>query len=141
MPGQTAPSSAVLVLVIALRTVAGVVQHLGNASPPVQNECLRRSSFTLLSHPSHTVCVSATWALCSFCYSTPLCHPKVIMVIVEKLQRDLCMILTPGSTSDVPPRAFGHAYGLAAVVCIIPNDHCTSPTTSATRCWTWPRRC
>ncbi|PPQ99633.1 hypothetical protein CVT24_005211, partial [Panaeolus cyanescens] len=118
MPGQTAPSSAVLV--IALREVAGLVQQLGNAPPPVQN-ALAEPLVTLLSHPSHTVRVSAAWALRCFCYSTPLRLPKIILVVMEKLQRDLSMILTPGSASDVPQRALGHAYGLAALVCIVPQ--------------------
>lgn len=37
MPGQVAPSSQVLV--IALREVAGLLQQLGNAPPPVQVSC------------------------------------------------------------------------------------------------------
>lgn len=41
--------------------------------------------------------------------------------MTEKLQRDLTTILTPTGPSDVPLRALGHAYGLAALVSIIPE--------------------
>ncbi|KIM48466.1 hypothetical protein M413DRAFT_63181, partial [Hebeloma cylindrosporum] len=118
MPGQVAPSSQVLV--VALREVAGLLQQLGNAPPPVQN-ALAEPLVSLLSHPSHTVRVTAAWALRCFCYSTPLRLPKTILTVMDKLQRDLASILTPGSSTDIPLRALGHAYGLAALVSIIPQ--------------------
>jgi len=40
---------------------------------------------------------------------------------MDKLQRDLSTTLTPGSSPDAPLRALGHAYGLAALVSIIPQ--------------------
>ena len=53
MPGQPAPSS--LVLVIALREVAGLLQQLGNSPPPVQvcslSQSTIRLSFTLSRMP------------------------------------------------------------------------------------------
>ncbi|KDR82328.1 hypothetical protein GALMADRAFT_237575 [Galerina marginata CBS 339.88] len=118
MPGQVAPSSPVLVVV--LREVAGLLQQLGNAPPPVQN-ALAEPLVTLLSHPSHTVRVTASWALRCFCYSTPLRLPKTILTVMDKLQRDLSSILNPSSSIDVPLRTLGHAYGLAALVSIIPQ--------------------
>jgi len=139
MPGQVAPGKDVLVVV--LREVAGLVGTLGNAPPPVQ-VCLcfsRRTRFSyfvffissqtaladplvsLLSHPSHTVRVNAAWALRCFCYSTPLRLPKTILTVMEKLQRDLSSILNPASPPEVSSRALGHAYGLAALVSIIPQ--------------------
>ncbi|CAA7266119.1 unnamed protein product [Cyclocybe aegerita] len=80
MPGQVAPGS--IVLVIVLREVAGLLQQLGNAPPPVQN-ALAEPLVTLLSHPSHTVRVTASWALRCFCYSTPLRLPKTILVVFD----------------------------------------------------------
>ena len=74
-----------------------------------------------LSHPSHSVRVTAPWALRCFCYSTPLRLPKTILTVMDKLQRDLATSLTPGSSSDAPLRALGHAYGLAALVSIVPQ--------------------
>ncbi len=40
---------------------------------------------------------------------------------MEKLQRDLTTSLTPSASSEVLFRALGHAYGLAALVSIIPQ--------------------
>ncbi|THU92726.1 clathrin-coated vesicle protein [Dendrothele bispora CBS 962.96] len=116
MPGQVAPSSAVLVIV--LREVAGLLQQLGNAPPPVQ-DALTEPLITLLAHPSHSTRVNASWTLRCFCYSTPLRLPKAIITVIEMLQRDLASMLSPAAPSDVNPRTLGHAYGLAALVSII----------------------
>jgi hypothetical protein len=40
---------------------------------------------------------------------------------MDKLQRDLTTSVTPGSSPDAPLRALGHAYGLAALVSIVPQ--------------------
>ena len=40
---------------------------------------------------------------------------------MDKLQRDLSTSITPGSSPDAPLRALGHAYGLAALVSIVPQ--------------------
>ncbi|KAG6887575.1 hypothetical protein C0992_011744, partial [Termitomyces sp. T32_za158] len=118
MPGQTAPSSKILV--IALREVAGLLQQLGNAPPPVQ-DALADPLVTLLSHPSHTTRINAAWTLRCFCYSTPLRLPKTILTVTELLQRDMTSIVSPAAPSDINLRALGHAYGLAALVSIIPE--------------------
>ncbi|KAJ7168806.1 clathrin-coated vesicle protein [Mycena filopes] len=117
MPGSIAPGEAVLVIV--LREVAGLLRQLGNAPPPVQ-DAVAEPLVTLLAHPSHTVRVNAAWALRCFCYSTPLRLPKTILVVMELLQRDLAALLTPTAPPEVPLRALGHAYGLAALVSAIP---------------------
>ncbi|KAJ6560948.1 clathrin-coated vesicle protein [Mycena sp. CBHHK59/15] len=118
MPGSVAPGKAVLVVV--LREVAGLLRQLGNAPPPVQ-DAVAEPLVTLLAHPSHSVRVNAAWALRCFCYSTPLRLPKTIIVVMELLQRDLAALLTPTASSEVPLRALGHAYGLAALVSTIPT--------------------
>ncbi|KAG6888099.1 hypothetical protein C0995_010705, partial [Termitomyces sp. Mi166 len=118
MPGQTAPSSKVLVIV--LREVAGLVQQLGNAPPPVQ-DALADPLVTLLAHPSHTTRINAAWALRCFCYPTPLRLPKTILAVTDMLQRDLTSIVSPAAPSDINLRALGHAYGLAALVSLIPE--------------------
>ncbi|KAJ7604033.1 clathrin-coated vesicle protein [Roridomyces roridus] len=117
MPGSIAPGEAILVVV--LREVAGLLRQLGNAPPPVQ-DAVAEPLVTLLAHPSHTVRVNAAWALRCFCYSTPLRLPKTIIVVMELLQHDLAALLTPTASSEVPLRALGHAYGLAALVSTIP---------------------
>jgi hypothetical protein len=117
MPGSIAPGEAILVVV--LREVAGLLQQLGNAPPPVQ-DAVADPLVTLLAHPSHTVRVNTAWALRCFCYSTPLRLPKTVIVVMELLQRDLTALLTPTAPAEVPLRALGHAYGLAALVSAIP---------------------
>ncbi|KAF9069763.1 clathrin-coated vesicle protein [Rhodocollybia butyracea] len=108
LPGQTAPTSAVLVVV--LREVAGLLQQLGNAPPPVQDALAEP-----LSHNSR----HRLLALRCFCFSTPLRLPKTIITVIEMLQRDLTSILSPAAPSDIDARTLGHAYGLAALVSII----------------------
>lgn len=117
MPNSLAPGEAVLVIV--LREVAGLLRQLGNAPPPVQ-DAVSEPLVTLLAHPSHTVRVNAAWALRCFCYSTPLRLPKTVITVMELLQRDLGALLTPTASSEVPLRALGHAYGLAALISAIP---------------------
>lgn len=75
----------------------------------------------LLSHPNHSVRINAAWTLRSFCYSTPLRLPKVLLSVVEKLQRDVSSLTTPAAPSDIHLRALGHAYGLAALLAVIPD--------------------
>ncbi|KAI8972549.1 ARM repeat-containing protein [Trametes punicea] len=118
MPGQSAPNP--LCLVIALREVSGLLQQLGNAPSPVQ-DALSDPLINLLAHPSHSVRISTAWALRCFCYSTPLRLPKVLLSVVEKLQRDVSSLTTPAAPSDIHLRALGHAYGLAALLAVIPD--------------------
>ncbi|KAI0742742.1 clathrin-coated vesicle protein [Daedaleopsis nitida] len=118
MPGQSAPSP--LCLVIALREVSGLLQQLGNAPGPVQ-DALLDPLLNLLSHPSHSVRVNTAWALRCFCYSTPIRLPKVLLSVVEKLQRDLSSLTTPAAPSDIHLRALGQAYGLSALLAVIPD--------------------
>ncbi|KAM5530811.1 hypothetical protein V8D89_015522, partial [Ganoderma adspersum] len=118
MPGSSAPSP--MCLVIALREVSGLVQQLGNAPSPVQ-DALLDPLLNLLSHPSHSVRINTAWALRCFCYSTPLRLPKVLLSVVEKLQRDISSLTTPAAPSDIHLRALGHAYGLAALLAVIPD--------------------
>ncbi|TRM58754.1 armadillo-type protein [Schizophyllum amplum] len=118
MPGQVAPHSAVLVM--ALREVAALLQQLGNAPPPVQ-DAVSEPLMTLLSHPSHSVRVTASWALRCFCHTTPLRLPKTILTAMELLQRDLTSIVSPAAPSDINLRTLGHAYGLSALVAVIPE--------------------
>ncbi|CCM02125.1 uncharacterized protein FIBRA_04202 [Fibroporia radiculosa] len=118
MPGQTAPNS--LCLVVALREVAGLLQQLGNAPPPVQ-DALVDPLLTLLSHPNHTIRVNTARVLRCFCYSTPLRLPKVLLSVVEMLQRDISTLTTPTAPPDIHTRSLGHAYGLAALLVVIPE--------------------
>lgn len=76
---------------------------------------------SLLAHPNHTVRVTAAWALRSFCYSTPLRLPKTLLNLVEMLQQDMASLITPVSPVDIHRRSLGHAYGLTALLALIPQ--------------------
>ena len=60
-----------------------------------------------------------------FCFSAPLRLPKIVINAVELLQRDINHLTTQSQTqtapSDLTSRALGHAYGLAALVTVIPE--------------------
>ncbi|KAG2366768.1 armadillo-type protein [Suillus spraguei] len=118
MPGQVAPSSSILT--IALEEVAGLLQQLGNAPPPVQ-DAVSVPLMALLTHPSHSVRVNASWTLRCFCYSTPLRLPKAMLAIAESLQHDIESLQSPAAPSDIDRRTLGHSYGLAALVAIVPH--------------------
>ncbi|KAG1715659.1 hypothetical protein ID866_1501 [Astraeus odoratus] len=118
MPGQVAPSSAVLAL--TLTETAKLLQMLGNA-PPVVQDAVAEPLLTLLTHPSHSVRVNASWTLKCFCSSTPLRLPKMILSVLESLNRDIETLQSPAAPSDIDRRALGRAYGLAALVAIIPQ--------------------
>lgn len=76
---------------------------------------------TLLSHPIHSVRLSAAWTLRCFCHSTPLRLPKVLLSLVELLQNDLSALVTPAAPSDINARVLGRAYGLAGLLSVIPK--------------------
>ncbi|KAG8856911.1 hypothetical protein FRB96_006174 [Tulasnella sp. 330] len=116
MPGQSSPSPNVLV--VALKEVAGLLQQLGNAPPPVQ-DALSEPLVHLLAHPNYATQVAAAWCLRCFCQSTPLRLPKVVVQVTDLLQRDITSLGTPPSSVDVARRALGHAYGLAALFAVV----------------------
>ncbi|KIJ41885.1 hypothetical protein M422DRAFT_60390 [Sphaerobolus stellatus SS14] len=118
IPGQTAPSP--LILVVVLKEIAGLLQQLGNAPPPVQ-DALTGPLVDLLAHPNHSVRITNAWALRCFCRSTPLRLPKIVITVMELLQRDMSSLVTPAAPSDIDRRTLGHAYGLSALFTVIPE--------------------
>jgi HEAT repeat-containing protein 5 len=67
--------------------------------------------------------IHTAWALRIFCFSAPLRLPKIVINAVELLQRDINLLATQSQTqpSDLTCRTLGHAYGLAALVTVIPE--------------------
>ncbi|KIL59187.1 hypothetical protein M378DRAFT_27111 [Amanita muscaria Koide BX008] len=132
MLGSAANTPGNAVLCVVLKEAAGLIGQLGNLPGTVQ-DALADPVLTLLSHPSHSVRISAAWALRCFCASTPLRLPNTLLTVIELLQRDLNLLLTPTSSSvtshssssslSPPPiRALGHAHALAALVSLIPSQ-------------------
>ncbi|KZT18252.1 clathrin-coated vesicle protein [Neolentinus lepideus HHB14362 ss-1] len=124
MPGQTEPTSQVLVCV--LREVCALLGVLGNAPAPVQ-DVLAEPLVTLLSHPTHAVRINAAWALRCFCESTPTQLAKTLLTLIDILTRDLAALPVPSAPSASPSmpdrgaRASGHAAALSALVSLIPT--------------------
>ncbi|EPQ55802.1 ARM repeat-containing protein [Gloeophyllum trabeum ATCC 11539] len=118
MPGQVEPNPSVLVII--LKEVAGLVQQLGNAPTPVQ-DALTDPLVTLLAHPEHATRINAAWALRCFCESTPTQLAKVLLNVIDLLQRDINSLTVPTGATDRNARALGHAYGLAGLVALIPQ--------------------
>jgi HEAT repeat-containing protein 5 len=65
--------------------------------------------------------VASSWALRSFCFSTPLRLPKLILTVLELLQKDISSLASPNASVNVATRALGHAYGLSALFAVIPE--------------------
>ncbi|EJD52751.1 ARM repeat-containing protein [Auricularia subglabra TFB-10046 SS5] len=118
MPGQIAPNP--LVLVIALREIAGLLQQLGSAPPPVQ-DALADPLLEILSHPSHSTRVAAAWALRSFCHAAPRRLARSILTALEALQNNIAALTSAAAPADIDKRTLGHAYGLAALFSVIPE--------------------
>lgn len=116
LPGQKAPSEAVLVIV--QREVAGLLQQLGTASPVI-DETIQEPLLRLLTHPSQAVRLHTAWTLRIYCTTTPLRLPKMLNLLVDALDKDIALIGTPTAPSDLAPRAIGRAQGIAALVAVI----------------------
>ena len=69
--------------------------------------------------------IHTAWSLRIFCFSAPLRLPKIVINAVELLQRDINLLASQSQTqtapSDLTFRTLGHAYGLAALVTVIPE--------------------
>jgi HEAT repeat-containing protein 5 len=73
----------------------------------------------LLVHSNEGVRARAAWTLRCFCYIAPSRLAKVLLHVLELIQRDVSVISTPTAPQDIAVRSLGHAYGLAAVVAVI----------------------
>ncbi|GAA5914098.1 hypothetical protein JCM5296_003575 [Sporobolomyces johnsonii] len=120
MPTQPAPSKQSLV--IALNETSGLLRSLGCAPQAVQ-EVLYDSLVRLVSHPSHSVQISAAWALRTFCNAAPTRLSSTIVHIVDLLNKDLAVISSngPSPSADVHRRVVGYAHALAALINLIPH--------------------
>ncbi|KAM0751074.1 ARM repeat-containing protein [Meredithblackwellia eburnea MCA 4105] len=121
MPGTPAPTKQQLL--IALEETSGILLSLGCAPTAVQ-ESLYDSLIRLVHHPSHSVQISAAWALRTFCNVAPTRLSSTIVNIVELLNKDLAIISSSGPSppADVHRRAVGHAHSLAALINLIPHQ-------------------
>ncbi|GAA5946242.1 hypothetical protein JCM3765_000165 [Sporobolomyces pararoseus] len=122
MPTQPPPSKQSLL--IALDETSSILRSLGCAPLTVQ-EALYDSLVRLVSHPSHSVQISASWALRTFCNAAPNRLSSTIVHILDLLNKDLTTISSkapPSSSStEVHRRVIGYAHSLAALINLIPH--------------------
>ncbi|BGP10695.1 hypothetical protein JCM10049v2_006587 [Rhodotorula toruloides] len=120
MPNQPGPSKQALLL--ALEETTSLLRSLGCAPPAVQ-DVLYDPLVRLVSHPSHSVQITAAWTLRTFCNAAPNRLSGTIVQLLELLNKDLSIISSdgPNKSATVHRRAIGHAHGLAALVNLIPH--------------------
>ncbi len=118
LPGQQETNP--LVLIVALKEVAGLLLQLGNATPSIQ-EVLQEPLLRLLAHPNDAVRIHTAWCLRIYCYTTPLTLPKMIVQILADLDRDMSLVGSPTSPPDLASRALGRAYALSALIAAVPD--------------------
>ncbi|KAK4046606.1 hypothetical protein OIV83_005976 [Microbotryomycetes sp. JL201] len=117
MPGKAAPTKQALV--IALDETSSLLQGLGCCPPAIQ-DVLFDPLVRLVSHPSHSVQVSAAWALRTFCDVASNRLSSTIATLIDLLNKDLALISSTGAV-DVHKRAVGYAQALAALINLIPH--------------------
>ncbi|GAA5906312.1 AP-1 complex accessory protein LAA1 [Sporobolomyces salmoneus] len=129
MPTQPPPSKQSLL--IALDETSSILRSLGCAPLTVQ-EALYDSLIRLVAHPSHSVQISASWALRTFCNAAPTRLSSTIAHIIDLLNKDLTTISSkappsssssssPSSSTEVYRRVIGYAHSLAALINLIPH--------------------
>ncbi|ORX36130.1 armadillo-type protein [Kockovaella imperatae] len=118
LPGQSTTHK--LVLVVALREVAGLLEQLGNAPPSIL-ELLAEPLVRLLSHSSHSVRVAAAYALRRFCYLNPSQLSRILDILLVELQKDLGMLGTPTAPKDLSHRIMGKSLALSALIAVGPS--------------------
>ena len=118
LPGNKRPDK--VVLVVALREVAGLLEQLGNA-PAQIIELLAEPLVRLLSHDSYSVRLAASFTLRRFCTLNPNQLPRLLDILLADITKDLGMLGTPTAAKEVPDRAIGKAFALSALLAISPS--------------------
>ncbi|GAA5974285.1 hypothetical protein JCM11641_006712 [Rhodosporidiobolus odoratus] len=120
MPTQPSPSKQSLL--VALEETTSLLRSLGSAPPAVQ-EVLFNPLVRLVSHPSHSIQVSAAWALRTFCQAAPNRLSSTIVSLLDLLNKDLTAISAdgPSQNANIHRRAVGYAHALAALINLIPQ--------------------
>ncbi|GAA5821540.1 hypothetical protein JCM11251_000898 [Rhodosporidiobolus azoricus] len=120
MPTQPSPSKQSLL--VALEQTTSLLRSLGCAPLSVQ-EVLYDPLVRLVSHPSHSVQITAAWTLRTFCNAAPNRLSATIVQILDLLNKDLAVISSegPSQKAHVHRRAIGYAHSLAALINLIPH--------------------
>jgi hypothetical protein len=120
LPTQPPPSKQSLL--IALEETTSLLRSLGCAPSAVQ-DVLFDPLVRLVAHPSHSVQVTAAWALRTFCNAAPNRLSSTIVHVLDLLNKDLAIISSdgPSGSAAVHRRAVGYSHALAALINLIPH--------------------
>jgi hypothetical protein len=116
--GQAQPSE--FALLVVLQEVAELLRQLGTAAPVIQ-DAVQEPLLRLLAHPYESVRMHAAWCLRVYCSTTPLRLPKVLVAVVEALDKDISLMGTPSAPSDLIDRSRGKAMAIGALMAVIPE--------------------
>ena len=119
-PGHSPPSK--FTLAVALDECRGLLAQLGSTPPQVQ-DVLYAPLLRCLSHPSHSVQMSAGLCLRTYCEVSPTHLTSALKSLLEFLNRDLNSLASGSSSKGVElsRSANGIARGLAALIHLIPK--------------------
>ncbi|CAG8604331.1 6383_t:CDS:10 [Rhizophagus irregularis] len=115
---QVEPSK--LSLVCAANEISGLLLDLGGAASTVF-DVVADPLVTLLSHSSYSVQIATAWCLRCLCYSLPIKLSGLITKVHGLLSKDLNNLSNQVTSSELPKRTLGYAYGLAALLSVIPS--------------------
>ncbi|CAI2166927.1 889_t:CDS:10 [Funneliformis geosporum] len=118
MTNQVEPSK--LSLVCAVNEISGLLLDLGGAASTVYDVVVD-PLVLLLSHTSYSVQIVTAWCLRCLCYSLPIKLSGLITRVHGLLNKDLNNLANQLSTIDLSKRTIGYAYGLAALLSVIPS--------------------
>jgi hypothetical protein len=119
LPSSPPPSKQSLL--IALDETSALLRRLGCAPLAVQ-DALFDSLLRLVAHSSHSVQMSASWALRTFCHAAPTRLSGTIVQVVDLLNKDLQLLADPSPPADVHRRGIGRAHALASLINLIPHE-------------------
>ncbi|RIA85835.1 armadillo-type protein [Glomus cerebriforme] len=115
---QVEPSK--LSLVCAVNEISGLLLDLGGAASTVF-DVVADPLVTLLSHTSYSVQIATAWCLRCLCYSLPIKLSGLITKVHGLLNKDLNNLTNQLASGELPKRTIGYAYGLAALLSVIPS--------------------
>jgi hypothetical protein len=115
---QVEPSK--LSLVCAVNEISGLLLDLGGAASTVF-DVVADPLVALLSHTSYSVQIATAWCLRCLCYSLPIKLSGLITKVHGLLSKDLNSLSNQVTSVELPKRTLGYAYGLAALLSVIPS--------------------
>ncbi len=119
-PGHKPPRK--FTMTVALDECAGLLQQLGSTPPQVQ-DALYEPLIRCLSHPSHSVQMSAALCLRTYCDVSPTNIAPTVTNLIGLVDRSLRNMSTANSSQivGISRGAHGNARGLAALLNLFPQ--------------------